>query len=102
MGIISLNLIPQAVHAVGLDSVIDSNWKQHDIVHAIEKPIQGIVQETKTLVTNTWNFSEGVMKIAVYWAGAWLTYTLLSEFMPSEMAAVERSVSRAFKRMRYE
>lgn len=86
----------------GWGQVSDSNWNQHSLVHAIEQPITNIVHETKTVINGTWRMSDSVMKLAAYWVGGWMIYTVVGDMFPREKRAFESTVSRAWKRARLE
>lgn len=102
MPIIRDSLLYRPHHGHGWAHVHDSNWNQHSLVHAIEQPITNIVHETKTVINGTWKMSDSIVRLGAYWVGAWMIYTVVGDMFPRERRSLEDTVSRAWKRARFD
>ncbi len=85
---------------MGMDIVNDVVYYTHPLVHAIEQPITNVYQETKAVGMGLYNISDSVIRLGVYWMGAWLAWTWAEEYFPDETRYVTDSVERAWKRAR--
>lgn len=92
--------MPRPILAQGLDSVTDSNWNQHSLVHSLEQPINNIVHESTMIVKHGWRMSDSVLKLGLIWIGGWVAYSAAGEMFPGLIQEVDDIVGRAFKKAR--
>lgn len=88
------------VVSVGQSVLHETSTGAHELVHAVEQPIQNIVQDSKVVVGGLYSLSQNVLGLAPYWVGGWLVWTAFGMYFPSEKRALDRSLYGAAKRMR--
>ena len=90
----------QPIVHVGAAVLHEVTESTHQLVHAVEQPIQNIVRDTKQIVGGLHRVVRGVTHLVPYGVGGWLIWTAFDMYFPSEKRALDNSLSRAAKRMR--
>ena len=90
----------QPVTHMGSAALHEVSETTHQLVHAVEQPIQNIARDSQEIVGGLYRVVRGAVHLAPYGVGSWLVWTAFGSYFPTEKRALNTSLSRASKRMR--
>ena len=83
-----------------MGSVSETGMLINPIVHALEQPINNLTEEVRQTVKAGWNTGIHMSTLAAWWLMAYVGYAFVTDVFAPEVGALQKGISRAFKRAR--